>query len=82
MLLGLAVWKAECLWKMPKDSSVHDATVWIESGWKKCKGEQLSSNAIPVIVRAVGPFLGYPTLADIFDDRKTRRSRTFYLHNL
>lgn len=70
MLLGLAVWKSECLLQLPKGSDFYNAKEWMESGWKDCKQERISSNAIPIIVRAVGPFLGSPTLQRIFEVRK------------
>jgi hypothetical protein len=55
-LLGLTVWKAACLGQMPA-LDYHGAQTWLSSGWKQCKSEQLTSNAMDIVVSAVRSFL-------------------------
>jgi hypothetical protein len=55
--LALAVWKAQCLLQMPKDSDYSMSSEWKTSGWKVSKMDQLESNAIFIVVNSVKPFL-------------------------
>jgi hypothetical protein len=57
-LLGLAVWKAECIRQVPSVvMDYYTIQQWMSSGWKACKPEQRASNAMPIIVSAVRSFL-------------------------
>jgi hypothetical protein len=57
VLVGLAVWKAQCLWQMPDDCDYFASEEWIASDWKICKAAQRESSAMDVIVKCVRPFL-------------------------
>jgi hypothetical protein len=59
-LVGLAAWKAQCLWQMPDSCPYLEYAQWIDSGWKTCKRMQRHSNAMNIIVSSVRPFLGLP----------------------
>jgi hypothetical protein len=57
-LLGLAVWKTECLRQVPSVvMDYYTIQQWMSSGWKACKPEQRASNATPIIVSAMRLFL-------------------------
>jgi hypothetical protein len=56
-LLGLAVWKAKCMCQIPPVTDYHGVQEWLRSDWKTCKAEQLTSNAMDIIVSAVRSFL-------------------------
>jgi hypothetical protein len=57
VLIGLAVWKAQCLWQMPGDCDYFASEQWIATDWKTCKAAQRESSAMDVIVKCVRPFL-------------------------
>jgi hypothetical protein len=60
-LIKLAVWKAECLKKMPAvGDDVVMADRWFTVGWKKYKTEQRNASAVVIVVSAVAPFLDPP----------------------
>jgi hypothetical protein len=57
-LLELAIWKAECLDRMPDiKNNFSKAVDWMARGWKMHKEELRSSNAIAIVVSLVRPFL-------------------------
>jgi hypothetical protein len=65
VLVGLAVWKSQCLWQMPVSCNYLASEQWIASDWKTCKAAQRDSHAVNVIVQCVRPFLDpMPTKAE------------------
>lgn len=63
VLLAMAVWKAQCVLCVPTTNSncYLVAQEWSRSGWKQCKNEHRTSNAIGIILAAVRPFCGKET---------------------
>jgi hypothetical protein len=60
-LLGLAVWKSECIKQMPDDcTGFLSSHQWIFSGWKVLKKDHRDSNAMSIVVLSVRPFLDPP----------------------
>jgi hypothetical protein len=56
-LLELAIWKAECLNRMPDIKNDYSKAVsWIKSGWKTLKEELRGSSAIAIIISLVRPY--------------------------
>jgi hypothetical protein len=67
-LVGLAAWKAQCLWQIPDSCPYLEYTQWIVSGWKTYKRMHRDSNATNIIVSAVRPFLDPPRTNLVIDD--------------
>jgi hypothetical protein len=59
-LLSLAVWKVECMSKMPVTSDYLAAQTWFSSGWKSHKLKNRKSKTMTTIVSLVLPFLKNP----------------------
>jgi hypothetical protein len=57
ILVGLAVWKAQCVWHMPPVTDYAAAQEWMRHGWKNVKVAQRDSNAMSIVLSAVRPFL-------------------------
>jgi hypothetical protein len=56
-LLELAIWKAECLNRMPDIKDDYSKAVsWMKSGWKTLKEELRGSSAIAIIISLVLPY--------------------------
>jgi hypothetical protein len=56
-LVGLAVWKAQCLRQIPPLTDYYCVQQWLSSVWKLCKPEQRTSNAMDIVVSMVRGFL-------------------------
>jgi hypothetical protein len=56
-LIGLAVWKAQCVWNMPPVTDYATAQEWIRLGWKSSKETLRDSNAMTIVTSSVRPFL-------------------------